>query len=195
MIGYLYFIQGFLLAIPGTVPYVYPNLPDYLILSLFSLSTLPFSFKFLTAPILEKYTNLNYGKRKTWIIISQTLTNIMVLIGSFFTDESQAQVLAIFLIFLFLGLSLQDIALDALCLKELRNPKTMSVIQASCQSTGIIMGGLILLKATSLEFANKLGFPLPFANLQQLMVGLTLVLFIPNIFIHFRVSETHVAAE
>jgi hypothetical protein len=52
MIGYLYFVQGFMLAIPGTVPYVYPNLPDYLTLSLFSLSTLPFSFKFLTAPIL-----------------------------------------------------------------------------------------------------------------------------------------------
>jgi hypothetical protein len=52
MIGYLYFVQGFLLAIPGTVPYVYPNLPDYLVLSVFSLSTLPFSLKFLTAPIL-----------------------------------------------------------------------------------------------------------------------------------------------
>jgi hypothetical protein len=52
MIGYLYFAQGFILSIAGTMPYVYSELPDYFTLSLFSLSSLPFSFKFITAPIV-----------------------------------------------------------------------------------------------------------------------------------------------
>jgi hypothetical protein len=52
MFGYLYFAQGFILSISTTVPYVYTKLPDYFTLSLFSLSSLPFSLKFITAPIL-----------------------------------------------------------------------------------------------------------------------------------------------
>jgi hypothetical protein len=99
------------------------------------------------------------------------------------------------LIFLFIGLSLQDISLDALCLKELRNTKMMSVLQAACQSTGIILGGLILLKSTSLEFANKLGYETPFLSLRQLLVIVTVFLFVPNIIIHFWFKETHVSAE
>jgi hypothetical protein len=52
MIGYLYFMQGFVLSIAATVPFLYPDLPDYFTLSIFSLSSIPFSFKFVTAPIL-----------------------------------------------------------------------------------------------------------------------------------------------
>ncbi len=88
MIGYLYFVQGFLLSISATTPYIYPELPDYFTLSLFSLAALPFSFKFVTAPMLEKYTNLAYGKRKTWIVFSQIAANITVIICSFYSQLS-----------------------------------------------------------------------------------------------------------
>ena len=45
--GYLYFIQGIIISLPGTMTIVYSNLPPYWILSLFSAATLSFSFKFL----------------------------------------------------------------------------------------------------------------------------------------------------
>lgn len=117
MIGYLYFAQGFVLSISSTTPYIYPELPDYFTLSLFSLSSLPFSLKFITAPLLEKYSNLNYGKRKTWIMVSQIGTLISIILCSFFTDLSQAHLFATISFFIYFFLSMQDISLDALCLK------------------------------------------------------------------------------
>lgn len=45
--SYLYFIQGVALALPATMPLMYPELPPYWILSIFSAATLPFSFKFI----------------------------------------------------------------------------------------------------------------------------------------------------
>lgn len=92
--GYLYFIQGVLLALPATMPFVYKTLPPYWVLSIFSAATLPFSFKFIegnlsdySAPFIEKFTNVEYGKRKTWIILSQIMASITLFISSFFTSQ------------------------------------------------------------------------------------------------------------
>jgi len=41
-----------ILAVSATMPYIYPELPDYITLSLFSLATLPYSLKFITAPFV-----------------------------------------------------------------------------------------------------------------------------------------------
>lgn len=149
MIGYLYFMQGFILSFAGTAPYLYPELPDYFTLSLFSLAAIPFSLKFISAPLLEKYSNLSYGKRKTWIMGAQLLTIASIFVLSFFTDQAYAKTFALIALLMMVGLSLQDISLDALCLKELPSSKEMSTIQAGCQSSGIIIGGLTLMKLTS----------------------------------------------
>jgi PAT family beta-lactamase induction signal transducer AmpG len=53
---------------------------------LFALGILPFSLKFITAPILEKYSNSIYGKRKTWIIIAQLIIGSALAAMSFYTD-------------------------------------------------------------------------------------------------------------
>ena len=82
---YLYFLQGLVSSVAGTVIYIYPELPDYYTLSLFTLSSLPYSLKFLSSPIVEKYSNFSYGKRKTWIVTSQILTLILIFCSSFFT--------------------------------------------------------------------------------------------------------------
>ena len=41
-----------ILAVSATMPYIYPELPDYITLSLFSLATLPYSLKFITGKYL-----------------------------------------------------------------------------------------------------------------------------------------------
>lgn len=117
MIGYLYFIQGVILSIPSSMPYVYPSLPDYRTLSMFSLVALPFSLKFLTAPMLEKYSNISYGKRKFWIVISQIISSISIFVASFFTDLTDAPTLVFLSFISIFALTLQDISLDALSLK------------------------------------------------------------------------------
>lgn len=123
MIGYLYFIQGTIISVTINMPYIYPELPSYDIISLFSIALLPFSFKFITAPILERYSNISYGKRKFWIIISQTITALNLFLSSFFTKLDEAHIFIVFLFLTYFALTLQDISLDALCLKELKSSK------------------------------------------------------------------------
>lgn len=102
-----------------------------------------------SAPFIERYTDLWYGKRKTWVIIGQFLTGILLILISFFTQQDQARFFATMFIFIYFFISLQDIALDGLCLKQLRSPSLMSTIQAACQGTGGVLTSLILLKFTS----------------------------------------------
>ena len=97
--AFLYFLQGVYLVIPGTVILTYKQIPPYSILALFSFASLPFSFKFIAAPLIEKYTIASYGRRKTWLLISLTLASLLLQLSTYFTveDEQNQKYLAIFL--------------------------------------------------------------------------------------------------
>lgn len=116
---------------------------------MFAMAKLPFSFKFVTAPLIEKYTFIDYGKRKTWIIFSQVIAFIMLMVGSLATAQNQQIVLAAIFILVVFFISLQDIALDAVAIKELRIPYLAAMLQGILQTVGIVVGGLMLLKCTS----------------------------------------------
>ena len=47
LFSYLYFVQGAIMGIAGTMPYIYKELPDVHTMALFSAVTLPYSLKFL----------------------------------------------------------------------------------------------------------------------------------------------------
>lgn len=52
LFSYLYFIQGVIIGLVSTVPYVYPRLPDIDTMALFNSAALPYSFKFLLGTAL-----------------------------------------------------------------------------------------------------------------------------------------------
>mgnify|MGYP007069291717 FL=1 len=52
---------------------------------------------------------------------------------------------------------LQNIALHSLIVKEIPCPSKSSLIQSFAEVVGILVGGLILLKLTSLDFAISVG--------------------------------------
>lgn len=47
LFSYLYLIQGVVIGLIGTMPYIYPHLPDIETMALFNSISLPYSFKFL----------------------------------------------------------------------------------------------------------------------------------------------------
>ena len=51
-LAYVYFIQGFYIKLGSTVTLLYPTYPSLTVLSYFSMIYLPFSLKFLTAPLV-----------------------------------------------------------------------------------------------------------------------------------------------
>lgn len=117
IVAYLYFIQGVVLVLPATMTLVYTELPPYTILCIFSASNLPFSTKFIVAPFIEKFTSLGYGKRKTWIIISQLTTSAFLIIASFFTKDKEQIYMGVFMVASVFFIALQDISLDAMAIK------------------------------------------------------------------------------
>jgi hypothetical protein len=44
---YLYFVQGTIMGVVGTIPYVYSSLPDVHTMTIFNSVGVPYSFKFL----------------------------------------------------------------------------------------------------------------------------------------------------
>ena len=139
------------------MPYIYTKLPDVHIMTFFQMSSIPYSFKFLLAPLLEKHTSINYGKRKTWIVISQLLTGITLFLGSFFTKLENAYFFAFLSMVMMIGMVLQNIALHSLIVKEITDANKSSMIQSWSEVFGSLVGALILLKLTSHDFANKIG--------------------------------------
>ena len=85
LVAFLYLLQGVFLVIPSTIILTYKSIPSYDLLALFSFAVLPFSFKFIAAPLIEKYTLVSYGRRKTWIIISLTLASLLLIFTTSFT--------------------------------------------------------------------------------------------------------------
>jgi MFS family permease len=168
---------------------VYLELPPKWIISIFSAATLPFSFKFITAPFIEKYTFLSYGKRKTWIIISQIICSILLLVASFLTDEDHEVPLAILFIFTIFFLTLQGISLDAVAIKELKIPTLTALIQGITKTVGLVVGGLCFLKATSAEFAEQIGLSGPMTTPAVMLRVVCGLIFIPTVLIHFGYSE------
>ena len=82
LVAFLYLIQGVYLNVPGTIVLTYKQVPSYSILAYFSMAILPFSLKFLSAPFIEKYSSLSYGRRKTWVVISLLGAGFLLLVIS-----------------------------------------------------------------------------------------------------------------
>ena len=85
-----------------------------------------------------------------------------------------------------LFITLQDISLDAMAIKELRIPYLAGMTQAILQTCGIILGGLIFLKLTSKEFASSIGLEEPITSPSFLLKMISLVILGPTILLHFK---------
>ncbi|WP_019000344.1 AmpG family muropeptide MFS transporter [Succinimonas amylolytica] len=121
----------------------------------------PYVWKFLWAPLLDRYDLLKRGRRRSWMLLTQTVLLILIsLLGFFDPVKSYTTVLAIsFLIAV--ASATQDVALDAyrreiLPDKELGLGNSMFI--NAYRIAGMIPGGLSLILSDSLPWG--LVFPL-----------------------------------
>lgn len=175
----------------------YPHLPAYSIISLFTAAHLPFSFKFLLgssrcnpAPFIERYTCVEYGKRKTWMIAACFLIGALSLAISFFTEEPYQIQFAVLYFFTMIFSVVQSISVIAYAIKELEDPAVVSFIQEASQSAGDIFGSLIFLKLISSDFArNVLGRDTPLCSPSTFFVLFGVAIILLNIAMHFLLKE------
>lgn len=106
------------------VPILYKPYLSYTQIGFMAWSKLPFIFKLLWAPFVEKYHIERIGKRKTWLIIGQIIEFLVVLsyAGSMDNLLKQGEIgtVTIALLFIFFATTLQEIAIDGWAIEMLK---------------------------------------------------------------------------
>lgn len=129
------------------------------------MATMPYSFKFVWAPIIEIYYISFIGKRKTWIIPTQLLGTTILFYLYLNVDqllqEKQVYHLSGLLILNTFIITCQDIAVDSWAVEILHSCN--STYASACQSVGLRTGmGIsttIFIALNTVEFCNRWIFP------------------------------------
>ena len=118
---------------------------SYVGLSEFNLVSLPFSLKLIWAPIVDSIFIKSFGRRKSWLIPSQLLCGIVMIMASFHIDSWMSSnyigILTAYFTFLYFLMATQDIAVDgwALTMLSKANVGYGSVCNSIGQSFGVFL--------------------------------------------------------
>ncbi|KFM71244.1 Acetyl-coenzyme A transporter 1, partial [Stegodyphus mimosarum] len=162
----LYILQGIPLGLGGSLPMILQmRKVSYKEQAVFSLVSWPFSLKLLWAPIVDSLYWRRLGRRKTWLIPTQYLIGLFMIILSSSAssllgnerDPPNVMLLtAIFFCMNFLAAT-QDIAVDgwALTMLSRQNVGYASTCNSVGQTAGYFLGNVVFLALESADFCNK----------------------------------------
>jgi PAT family beta-lactamase induction signal transducer AmpG len=115
MVTILGFASGLPLALSGSALQTWLTVDnvDIATIGFFSLVGLPYTFKFLWAPLMDRFEPPMLGRRRGWIVVLQALLAVTLLLISRLTPSVETQAVALMaLVIAFLSAS-QDVVLDA----------------------------------------------------------------------------------
>jgi MFS transporter, PAT family, beta-lactamase induction signal transducer AmpG len=149
---------------------------DLKTVGLFSLVGVPYTLKFLWAPVLDRYSTPFLGRRRGWALVFQILIALSILALSFSRPLHDLTWIA-FLAFLisFLGAS-QDVVVDAFRAESWH--ETELGLANSVHVAGYLMSIRWIGNALALFFADYIGWP----NVFRLMAGIQLLGLLPSLF-------------
>lgn len=107
---------------------------------------LPWSFKFFGAALMDRYTYLAMGRRRIWLIASQFLMFIGLLVAALASPgPGDISLLAYVGFAIFVGSAMQDVAVDGLAVDLLPEEEqgTASAFMFAGQSFGIAIGAAL----------------------------------------------------
>ena len=111
---------------------------------LLTLSTLPWTFKFLWGPIIDRFQYPSMGRRRPWILIAQS-GMIIILTSMLFVPDMATNVSLIGIMVLAYNIfvSLQDVSTDALAVDVLKPHEYEKVnsYMFTSKAIGVIIGG------------------------------------------------------
>jgi len=161
-------------------------------IGLFALVGLPYSWKFVWAPLLDRYFMAGFGRRRSWLLPVQT--GLLLAIGGLGFLQPQTQMsLVVYLCFVIAILSAtQDIALDAYR-RELLEDNELglgnSIHMNAYRIAGLVPGSL------SLILADRLPWDMVFMMTAAFMLmGIALTLCIKDVVVEIPERLDFVAA-
>lgn len=163
---FLYVLQGIPLGLGGSIPMILQNRSiSYKDQALFSFVYWPFSIKLIWAPIIDSLYWNRLGRRKTWLIPTQYILGLFMLILSISvntllgTDTNPPNVFILTVAFFFMNFlaATQDIAVDgwALTMLSRQNVGYASTCNSVGQTAGYFLGNVVFLALESADFCNS----------------------------------------
>jgi MFS transporter, PAT family, beta-lactamase induction signal transducer AmpG len=128
---------------------------DLATIGFFSLATLPYSLKFVWAPVMDRYVPPFLGRRRGWVLITQVLLLVAIAAMSLHDPRTGLRMLAInAIVIAFLSAS-QDISLDAYRTDVLQDREMgvgAAVFVLGYRIALLVTGGLALFLADSISW-------------------------------------------
>ncbi|XP_013389260.1 acetyl-coenzyme A transporter 1 [Lingula anatina] len=169
LLTFLYVLQGIPLGLSGSIPMILSSRHvSYKDQAKFSFAFWPFSVKLLWAPIVDAAYSSKFGRRKTWLVPTQYLIGLFMIILSLHISEVLGEnegensnvnvgfLTAVFFAMNFLAAT-QDIAVDgwALTMLSRKNVGWASTCNTVGQTAGYFLGNVVFLALESPDFCNK----------------------------------------
>src|SRR6266481_2175445 len=140
---------------------------DLATIGFFSLVTLPYSLKFVWAPLMDRYVPPFLGRRRGWVFITQVLLLLAIAAMSLHDPRTGLKMLAINAIAIAFFSASQDISLDAYRTDVLRDR------EMGAGAAVFVMGyriAMITTGALAFFLADRLPWPMVYLILSILMI-------------------------
>jgi PAT family beta-lactamase induction signal transducer AmpG len=144
---------------------------DIKTIGIFSLVGLPYLFKFLWAPLLDRYLPPILGRRRGWILIYQVCLTAAIAVMGFCSPTKELYVLGVVAVLVASLSASQDIVIDAYRVDTI--PVSERGLAAAAQSFGYRTAAM-LAGAVLVLIAAHLGWRLAFLMVACLMAATTL---------------------
>ncbi|MCA1610521.1 MAG: MFS transporter [Acidobacteria bacterium] len=142
---------------------------DIKTVGLFSLSQAPWTFKFLWAPLMDRFSPGFLGRKRSWMIVSQ----LFLLAGiAFLATQSSAPrvgLVAAIAIFIAFWSASQDIAIDGYAVEVLR-PEEMGMAVGA--RVALYRAAVLLAGAVAITVGQRMGWTFVFVTLALLYLPL-----------------------
>ncbi len=151
---------------------------DLAVIGMFSLVGLPYTVKFLWAPIMDRYAPPFLGRRRGWMFISQIL--LMVTVGAFFLVRpvESPWTIALLAVFVSFFSASQDIVIDAYRRELLRDEELGLGSSLSVNGYRI---GMLISGAFALFLADQIPWNYVYLLLaSSFIIGIVTTILAPN---------------
>jgi len=163
LLTFLYVLQGIPLGLAGTIPIMLQGMGvSYREQAVFSFVYWPFAIKLLWAPVVDSLYVRTFGRRKSWLLPSQYLIGIFMImlsnnISGLLEGKVNIPVLTVYFFALNLLAATQDIAVDgwALTMLSKENVGFASTCNSIGQTAGYFIAFTVFMALESADFCNK----------------------------------------
>ncbi len=142
---------------------------DIRTVGLFSLAQAPWTFKFLWAPLMDRWSPGFLGRKRSWMIVFQALLALSIGLLAVEADAPVVGVVAVISIFIAFGSASQDIAIDGYAVEVLERSEMGTAVGAR---VALYRGATLLSGALAITLGEHLGWRFVFFGLALLYLPL-----------------------